>query len=146
MKCIAVCFLALVVMLAAGCNGSTKRAAASAPPRAAPISNTDPCANRLHDLCGPLLLYYAVHHRLPPTLKDLADEYDVGDLTCPVSHLPYVYDLAGKRGSDPRMRVIIYDATPVHSGFRWGVGLEEAEEGVAPVAKVVALPASAFKK
>ena len=28
----------------------------------------------LQDLCGPLLLFYATHHRLPNNLKELADE------------------------------------------------------------------------
>lgn len=108
--------------------------------RTAPITPDDACATRLQDLCGPLLLFYGQHHRLPNDLKELADEYDVGDLTCPVSHLPYIYNPEGLRGNDPKVRIIIYDATPAHSGIRWGIGLVEAQPGVAPVAKVVAVP------
>ena len=131
-----------------GCSSSKKPQSASTPSKipaantgaSAKITNTDACATRLHELCGPLLFFYGTHHRLPNNLKELSDEMDVGDLTCPVSHLPYVYDPEGKRGTDPKMHIVIYDATPAHSGIRWGIGLVEAEPGVAPVAKVVAVP------
>src|SRR5688500_14109954 len=35
------------------------------------ITNTDPCATRLHDISGALLLYYARNNDLPPALADL---------------------------------------------------------------------------
>jgi hypothetical protein len=131
-----------------GCNSSAKKRDPSTPSKipaantapTAEITNTDACAMRLHELCGPLLFFYGTHHRLPNNLKELSDEMDVGDLTCPVSHQPYVYDPEGKQGTDPKMRIVIYDATPAHSGIRWGIGLIEAAPGTAPVAKVVAVP------
>jgi hypothetical protein len=131
-----------------GCSAAPKTPQPATPSKiptanlapSAPITNTDACATRLHELCGPLLFFYGTHHRLPNNLQELADEFDVGELTCPVSHLPYVYDPEGKRSADPKTHIVIYDATPAHSGIRWGIGLVEAEPGVAPVAKVVAVP------
>ena len=32
------------------------------------LTSTDPCAMRLHEVCGALLLYYNAHHALPPTV------------------------------------------------------------------------------
>src|SRR4029079_15400995 len=37
-----------------------------------PILTADPCANRLHDICGALLLYYAVYRQLPGQLNELS--------------------------------------------------------------------------
>src|SRR5438132_638782 len=51
-----------------------------------PVSNTDPCAMRLHDLCAPLLLYYGMNHSLPPRLEDLRQVTGFAEdvvLTCP---------------------------------------------------------------
>src|SRR4051812_10374522 len=37
----------------------------------APITNTDACASHLHQICGPLLLYYHLNHHLPENLDEL---------------------------------------------------------------------------
>ncbi|HTL29609.1 MAG TPA: hypothetical protein VL282_10315 [Tepidisphaeraceae bacterium] len=138
---------AMLALLGCGANQkkSTSPPAPSHPSStaqpSAQITNTDPCAMRLHDICGPLLLFYGTHRRIPSNLQELKDEFsDLPELVCPVSKLPYVYDPEGKVGTDPRTRIILYDAKPVHSGIRWGIGLVEAEPGAAPVAKVVAVP------
>ena len=86
---------------------------------------------RLHEVCGALLLYYNAHHALPPDVEAIeqipmqlpgAGGIDVGDMTCPVSHRPYIYIPAGVAASpDSAERVVLYDATPAHGGMRLGV-------------------------
>ena len=65
----------IVTTSLAGCLAVTALAAGCHPPapEARPADvRTDACAERLHDLCGQVLLYYATHRKLPPTMKDLA--------------------------------------------------------------------------
>jgi len=110
-----------------------------------PNLNTDPCATRLHEICGPLLMYFAQNHELPKDLKELSTVpgfSDVNDFTCPVSHQPYIYTPTGIPGKDPGTRIIIYDATPAHAGIRWAVSVIEPENPTAPlIAKIIAVPA-----
>ena len=77
MSAVPICALAL---LFAGCSApaphpSTKSSQQPATPKKtgddAPIGHSDPCATRLHELCGPLLLYYATNRSLPAKLEEL---------------------------------------------------------------------------
>ena len=113
--------------------------------RTAPISNTDPCAMRLHDACAPLLLYYAIYRRLPNQLDELqrVPGFDNVELTCPVSKQVYLYQPLGVDLKDGG-RAIIYDPQPSHSGFRWAITVVEPKADEALVAKVVAMPESAL--
>src|SRR5688500_13126803 len=64
----------------------------------ATISGKDPCADRLHALCGPLLLHYAVKRHLPAHIDELrafAGGDPAVEFTCPVSGKPYVYEPRG---------------------------------------------------
>jgi hypothetical protein len=114
----------------------------------APITNTDPCAMRLHDLCGPLLLYFAANRQLPARLEQLQQvpglEHVAAELRCPVSDLPYVYNPAGWLLPEKQQRVIIYDRTPAHDGMRWAIIIEEPQEGQPLITKVIAMPESRF--
>jgi hypothetical protein len=113
----------------------------------APISNTDACASRLHDLCEPLLLYYATRHEIPPRLEDLRQMpgFSELDLRCPVSRLPYIYNPVGIQTGDDQPRLVIYDAAPSHSGMRWAIAIVEPKDPAnALVAKVVAVPERRF--
>ena len=88
------------------------------------LSNTDACATRLHDLCGPLLFYYQRNHRLPGNINELADMpgYEPSmAFACPVSKRPYVYNPVGIVTTDKRPRPILYDPAPSHSGMRWAI-------------------------
>ena len=112
--------------------------------RTAPISSAaDPCADRLHALCGPLLFYYAVKHRLPEHVEELRDlagpDPDVA-FFCPVSGKPYVYNPKGlPRGGGKPGVMILYDAEPSHSGLRWAVTAKEPKNTAQPlVTEVVA--------
>ena len=96
-------------------------------PAAQARRNEDPldeCAERLHSLCGPLLLYYMQHRRLPATLQDLPTDgpEPVPPLLCPDSHKPYVYALQNAIPIDnPKGYIIVHDAVPAHDGVRWCV-------------------------
>ena len=145
-----------VMVAVAGCESKPTSNAAPAGPRLdgsaptaqAPISNTDPCAMRLHDLCAPLLMYYRLHQALPQRLEELKDVPSFGadvELTCPVSKQPYVYNAFGLANADRTERVVIYDATPAHSGFRWAISIIEPQDATAPlVTKVIAMPETQF--
>lgn len=110
---------------------------------------TDPCANRLHDLAGSLLLYHATNYRLPSRLTDL--EQITGPLApatleCPVSEGPYVYNPDGLLSPDTKSLLIVYDSTPTHAGRRHAISI------VAPtgptdalVTKIISLPDQAFQ-
>jgi hypothetical protein len=114
----------------------------------APITSADPCATRLQDISGDLLLYYSVNHHLPQSLDELANLPDVGEippLVCPVSHQPYIYNRVGIPLPEQHSRIVLYDPTPAHSGFRWGITLSPSEAGKPLIMKVVALHESVFQ-
>lgn len=114
----------------------------------APISNTDPCATRLHELCGPLLLFFQSRQRLPDRIEELREirGFENLEITCPVSNRPYVCRPIGIATGDGQPRIVIFDPAPSHSGFRWAVTIIEPTEDRprAPITKVIALPESAF--
>lgn len=136
--------LACLLLIAAGCAApAPKRADVPSKPGS---SATDPCATRMHDLLGGLLLYYATHNDLPPNLKSL--ELPSGNaadaISCPVSNQPYIYDPRGLPAPDGTSLLIIYDAVPAHGGFRWAVSIAEPKPGKPLIAEIVAAPESTF--
>ena len=114
----------------------------------APISATDPCATRLHDLCGPLLFYYAVNRQLPATLDELqalATPDPLPPRQCPVSRRPYVYVPEGIAWGDRGGFIVLHDAEPSHSGHRWAVVVEEPKRMQDPlITRVVAVAEPLF--
>jgi hypothetical protein len=152
----------LVVVAVAGCTTTTTtttpsaRAPVDTPTKqpaksgkAAANWNTDPCATRLHDIGGAILLYYTLNHRLPARLDELLTVPDAeSDLqfVCPVSNTPYVYTPNGMLMPETRSRILLYDPAPVHNGVRWALTIvEPQEEGGPLVTKVIALPESTFR-
>lgn len=128
--------------LAAGCQAQQ----ASAPAVQRPSVRMDPCAQRLHDICGHLLYYHLVHNKLPPTLEDLKP---TGDLplppaVCPVSGRPYVYNPVGLASPDRRGRLVMYDPQPSHSGMRWAIMVSTPADGTSVTARVILLPEREF--
>jgi hypothetical protein len=113
-----------------------------------PITSTDPCAMRLHELTGALLLYYSMNFTLPADLAELGDLADniaqVQELVCPVSRRPYIYNPNGIFMAERKEYVIVYDAAPSHAGMRWAITIEEPVGGKSLVARVVTLPESFF--
>jgi hypothetical protein len=86
-------------------------------------STNDACAERLHDICGRLLLHYSNHRRLPERLDALesTQEMQLPSLWCPVSKKPYIYARNGEPRSGQPGRLILFDSEANHSGMRWGV-------------------------
>ena len=106
-------FLAVCV----GCQGS------ASPQAQRPSVRIDPCAERLHDICGQLLLYYSVHNRLPKDLAELqaADGQTMPPLTCPTSGAPYACDADGLSYPGQPGKLLLFDAAPSHGGMRWSI-------------------------
>lgn len=126
-----------LAVLAAGCQKQ-----ATTPEVRRPSLEKDPCAERLHDLSGRLLLYYATHHRLPETLAALPplDPAHPTPTVCPVSGKPYVYRPKGLAVSGQPGRLVLYDLEPSHAGMRWGVFIDKASGDNRLTARVILLP------
>lgn len=110
---------AITLLLVGGCQTVANRPAGLAASSEQPI--VDPCAMRLHDIGGAILMYYALNRRMPMELKEaslLSQSGDALKLTCPVSGRPYVYNPTGLQIPGTNKRVIVYDAAPVHDGHR----------------------------
>ena len=147
--------IATLLLAAAGCS-ATPQAAKPAPTASGSASSddralisTDPCALRLHDISGALLLYYNTHADLPPTLDILIKSpgaQDLGELTCPASGQPYVYFPAGVPVDPPPSRVVLFDATPAHAGKRLAIVIQPpTQPGGVLQARVIAIPESKAK-
>jgi len=105
-------------------------------------SGVDPCAERLHDISGHLLIYYSANRRLPASLDELRALVgpDGPPLVCPLSGLPYTYDPSGPEVPGQPGRLLLYDSEPTHAGARWGIVMAEPA-GAAPLtSRVVLLP------
>jgi hypothetical protein len=116
----------------------------------AAINPVDACSDRLQDLAGSLLFYYAMNKRLPQTLADLTDvdgnAIPPEHLSCPVSRKPYIYDPRGTPagGNKPGL-IVLADPEPSHSGLRWAITVEKPRGPSQPlITHLVALPETAF--
>lgn len=129
--------------------GSAKSGGASKLPDGAAlaISNTDPCAMRLHDLSGLLLMYQMEHGQLPAALSDLAGfpGFDqLGGLVCPVSGKPYVYNPNGIMLPEQNKHVIVYDPEPSHAGMRLAITIDDPRDDQPMLTRVLVLPETFF--
>lgn len=108
----------------------------------------DPCAARLHDIEGAMLLYYAIYKKLPEKLTDLAPLADFDAplvFTCPASGLPYGYDPQGLRSPGKSKQILVYDPTPVHDGRRWCIFTSPAGPGASRSMEVLAVTDPFFR-
>jgi hypothetical protein len=114
-----------------------------------PDANRDPCAQRLHDLSGPMLLYVALHDQLPPSLDALKTlpgaEPDL-KTNCPVSGQAYGYNAQGIEISGIEYRIYAWDASPAHGTYRWAIQLVPSIAGRPPYANVIPIPETSFKR
>ncbi|HEV2296157.1 MAG TPA: hypothetical protein VGR35_20100 [Tepidisphaeraceae bacterium] len=113
------------------------------------LTISDPCPTRLHDICGPLLVYLTTNYRLPEHLDELRQmpgSEPIGEFVCATSKQPYVYNPAGIIGANVAQRAVIYDAAPTHSGYRWAIVIKEATPSAPFIAEVVAWPESRFPR
>jgi len=117
---LALCGLIAAVLMV-GCGPPPAQPASPPAPRSG--GYIDPCAQRLHDISGGLLLYYATRRALPTTLSALKDHgaVQLPPLVCPVSKKPYLYNPRGLVIPGRAGRLVLYDAEASHSGMRWGI-------------------------
>jgi len=111
----------------------------AAPSAQTPGGELDSCPERLHDICGQLLLYYSVKGHSPERLDQLGDIRSgaLPPLICPVSGKPYTYNRDGLAIPESTRRVLVYDAEPSHSGKRWAIVADAAQGGKPLVARVL---------
>lgn len=88
-----------------------------------PDKLTDPCAARLHDVAGALLLYYRVKQQMPPKLEDVRSLGSIAqdlEFSCARNGAPFVYVPNGMASGGKEQRIIAFDPTPVgRPRFRW---------------------------
>ena len=132
-----ICWI-VIAAVASGCQPSQKSVPAAARPSVQP---DDPCAQRLHDICGQMLLYHSIHKKLPETLEELeALDSASTPLVCPISGEPYIYDPNGMQIQGHPGWLVLYDAIASHSGMRWGILVDDADRGEPLQARVILLP------
>ena len=142
--------VAIGVLSCVGCTSGPKSQVEDQPTlaRQEPISNTDACAMRLHDICGALLLYYFNHFELPESLADLepiSEDQPLPPMICPVTQVPYIYSIDGIYLPERDSWIILYDPAPAHSRMRWAVTVQQPpDETEMLITKVIALPESFF--
>jgi hypothetical protein len=114
-------------------------------PKTAPDSALDPCASRLHDIAGTLLLYYMAHERLPSDLSAIkqAGGEACPPLQCPVSGKPYLYDPMGVEVPGLPGWLVLYDATACHDGKIWALVASQMGPGKPFQVQVLMFPAGA---
>jgi hypothetical protein len=136
--------LGVAVLLLPGCRSQTSSRAPTALSAA-----TDPCAERMHEIGGELLLFYATYHRLPDRLDELRSMPGSDpslELSCPISHEAYVYLptrlswLKTQQGP-----VVLYDSRPVHEGMRWALIWQDTGSDDPQIMRVVAVPDAAVR-
>jgi len=137
----AACLTALAV-LPAGCTFVPVKPQ----PRTTMDPALDPCASRLHDIAGSLLLYYAAHESLPADLSAVkqAGGEACPPLDCPVSGKPYLYSPMGLEIPGLPGRVVLYDAAACHEGNKWGLVVNQMGPGKPLQVQVLLLPAGAI--
>ena len=153
----AISWIALLLILAAGCKSTTTTTTtpsnSASKPKFSPahagqaLSPFDPCPERLHDLAGALLNFMVQYNRLPPTLEDLPPIRggQPVTLTCPMTNQKYLYNPDGIKFPGNRW-AIVYDAAPTHSNYRWAIVFTEpSQRGGAPIPSVLAIPESEFR-
>jgi hypothetical protein len=96
---------------------------------------TDPCAIRMQDTAGALAIFYHENQGFPQNLNAIrpyAKKYhlNVGDFTCPASHEPYVYVPSGLSVPGQVRRLVLYDKSPIHKGWRWGIVMSPPPPGM----------------
>jgi hypothetical protein len=150
--------LAAVLPLPGGCQSQDKpksvsepvagrKAAPESPEQINQIDAADPCATQIHDVCGPLLLYYAKNQKLPDKLEEL-QALPGGkslSLTCPISQKRYIYVPAGLQVVNQPGLVILCDPEPSHHGLRWAISISEPAPFQPLITRVIALSEEQYK-
>jgi hypothetical protein len=150
----------LLLMLITGCQPTTPGQTPAPGVGVAPLPTNhqptaeeavgdDPCATRLHDIMGALLTYYIQnHYSLPVRLDQLKPYADLGtelNFTCPASGQPYSYSPGGLFAPGKTKRIIVWDSTPAHHGYRWCILMPHMSPNSPIVPEVVPIPEKEFQ-
>jgi hypothetical protein len=129
---------AVAAALAAGCTQGGRVE------RPAPPAGLDPLAEQLHDICGNLLWFESMYHRLPRSVDELclATGLDARRVIDPVTGKPFAYDPAGFAASQTAERILLVAAPAPAAKTRWCVSMVQA--GGTSTCRVIAVPADAF--
>jgi hypothetical protein len=145
--------LILTALTAAGCQTAS---APTAPPpiasppsqqtsAAKPIFGSDPSAQRLQDLEGDILLYYAANRKLPDSLDDLRSVDSDVNFNSPVLGQPYIYDPRGLWAAGSNQSIILYDQVVTADGKRWCLFMSPPQGNGVLSLNVWAVPEKAFR-
>ena len=135
MRCVALLTCAMIsLLILIGCQAG---APGTGDVEGAPVmSSFDPCADRLHQISGHILLFHLLRNRLPRDIEELNEfllaRGEQTPLQCPQSGRQYIYSDEGLPIDQPPGRVILYDAEPAHDGLRWGI-LKKPRHGDQPL-------------
>jgi hypothetical protein len=140
----------IATMLALGaCQSSGGSGSARATPMGqASVIVNDPCGQQLQTISEAILLYYAAHRQLPPTLDDLRTVTDIDAplvFVCPASGEKYLYDPAGLYAEGKKKHIILYDAKPAHGGARWCIFTDDMKANSALTMDVLLVPEDVFE-
>ena len=120
--------------------GARPSGAARGVKHAATAAGEQDCADRLHDLSGLLLTYYALNRQMPPSLDDLApfaESQAEFRPVCPVSGQEYVYVPGGLEGPGTDQRLLVSEPTPAHGGLRLVIVASPAQGDQPPNTRVI---------
>ncbi len=134
----------LLGALLVGCAPSTGPSARSTvgPSEPAVPQGPDASAERLHDVCGSLLLFHASQGRLPDSLAELAAAtgLEASRTLDPATGRPFAYARGGFAASAEGASVVVLAEPAPGAAVRWAVAFEPGRG--ASTCRVVALPAS----
>lgn len=140
-------FLCLTIgLLLTACQAPTP--SVSGPTPSSVAIATDPCAVRLDDINGALLLYYTLNKQLPENLEQirpLADDGAALNFTCPLSQKPYTYLPVNPDVPVSEPCLILFDSTPAHRGLRWGILATPAKDKQPVTFTVIQLDEAALR-
>ena len=134
-------------ILAAACAMALLAGCVSEPvdpaPREVP-TGLNPTAERLHEICGSILLFHGAYHRMPESLEELrrATGMTPDAIIDPVTRRPFAYVPEGFATSPAGRRAVLLAAPGPGAETCWAVTVLQANRSLS--AKVVALPAEAF--
>lgn len=146
-RCARGIMLSLLALVLGGCRSAPP--SASSPAQPDQRVTTDASAERLHELSGQILAYYARHEQLPPSLEALAEEAGPGapPAVSPGTGEPCVYHAPPLPLPRRSGLLLMHDPMPVvqrtaERSMRWAMVVQPKRRGAPLTAQVILLPAS----
>jgi hypothetical protein len=109
--------------------------------------HSDACAERLQEISGALLEYYASYEKLPARLDVLNSLPDLDQplaFSCPNSDRPFVYVPSGLHSAGDSRQIVLYDPAIDRAGLRWVIRMRRPSAREAAATWVEHVLASSF--